>query len=378
VVGAVRELAQRTEGITLFAVSCPHALKAVVEFVPVPCSMKHGLQAVSFGVGCAAVLASRIRQKSLDIVYTRYFRSVLAPITMAKAAGVPVVVEVNSSLVNERRNAGLARWASVFEQLEERAVFSAANGAVAVTRAIELELQRRHPAAKLATAVVENGVDTAVYRPLDRDECRNELGLPLHAQYVLFAGAYQVWQGVLDLLEAFALASVRVPNLQLLMIGDGPERERILALIAKLNLEKRVILCGFQEEKRLARYIACADVCVAPYNTDAVDDAEVDKHRYGARMRGSPLKVLTYMACARPIVTTHLAEAGAYLADRGLGVAVPPEDAGQLADAIVTLLEDAPRAQAMAQRALQVACRDHTWASVATQYLALVERACQR
>jgi glycosyltransferase involved in cell wall biosynthesis len=95
-------------------------------------------------------------------------------------------------------------------------------------------------------------------------------------------------------------------------------------------------------------------------------------------MRGSPLKVLTYMACARPIVTTHLAEAGAYLADRGLGVAVPPEDAGQLADAIVTLLEDAPRAQAMAQRALQVACRDHTWASVATQYLALVERACQR
>jgi glycosyltransferase involved in cell wall biosynthesis len=375
VLGALRELARQTSKVTLFAVTCPDELRDSLEFVAVPTLPKAGLQSVSFGLGSAAALGRHLLQRRTDLVYTRYFKSVLAPIAVAKAAHVPVVVEVNSSLSNERRNGGVGALLAGIEEAEERAVMRAVAGSVAVTKAIELELRRRHPAASFASAVVENGVDTSIYQPLDRDACCRAFGLSPVASYVVFAGALQVWQGVLDLLRAVATAREAVPNLQLLVVGDGPERARMQRLIEELRLSACVKLCGFQSEATVARYIGCADVCVAPYNTDAVDDAEPDKRRYGARMRGSPLKLMTYMACARAIVTTHLAEAGAYLAERQLGVAVPPEDPESLAAALVALLGDRPRREAMAERALEVARREHGWGAAVAAYLRLAERA---
>lgn len=375
VLGALRELVRQTSRVTLFAVTCPEELRGGLEFVAVPTLARAGLQSVSFGLGSAAALGRHLLQKRTDLVYTRYFKSVLAPIGVAKAARVPVVVEVNSSLSNERRTGGVGAWLRGLEEAEERAVMRAVAGSVAVTQAIELELRRRHPTAGFVSAVVENGVDTSVYRPLDREACCRELGLSSSASYVVFAGALQVWQGVLDLLRAVAIARKAVPNLRLLIVGDGPEKARILRLVEELQLSACVTLCGFQNEATVARYIGCADVCVAPYNTDAVEDAEADKRRYGARMRGSPLKLMTYMACARAIVTTHLAEAGAYLAERQLGVAVPPEDPEGLAAALVALLGDRPRREAMAARALDVARREHGWGAAVAAYLRLAERA---
>lgn len=375
VLGTLRELACQTERVTLFALTCPEELRDKVEFVAVPTLARTGLQSVSFGLACAAGLARHLLGGRTDLVYTRYFKSVLAPIAVARAAGVPVVVEVNSSLTNERRTGGVGGLLSTLEGAEERAVLSAAAGAVAVTKSIELELRRRHPHAGFVSAVVGNGVDTNIYRPLERAASCRELGLSPERSYVVFAGALQVWQGVLDLLEAVALARQRMPNLHLLVVGDGPEHRRMLQLIEARQLSSCVTLAGFQSEEVVVRYLACADVCVAPYNTDAVDDSEVDKRRYGARMRGSPLKVMTYMACGRAIVTTHLAEAGAYLAERDLGVSVPPEDPQALAEALVALLGDSARREALAARALDVARREHGWESSVASYLVLAKRA---
>jgi len=377
VLGAVRELAVRTERVTLFAATCPVDLRAQLDFKAVPTSSRSGLQSVSFGAACAAMLGRHLLKRSTDLVYTRYFKSVVASVAVAKAAGVPVVVEVNSSIVNERRNSAIGSMRANLEELEERVVFATANGAVCVTRAIELELRRRHPRAGVLSAVVENGVDTHIYRPLDRALSRFELGLEPQLKYVVFAGAFQVWQGIPDLLRAFATARKKVSDVHLLLVGDGVERQRILQLIDELNLGPAVTVTGFQSERDVAKYIASADLCVAPYNTDAVDDAEVDKRRYGARMRGSPLKVMTYMACGRAIITTHLAEAGAYLAERGLGVAVPPDNPDALAAALVAHFENPEPRETMARRALDVARAELGWSAAVSGYLELARQATQ-
>jgi len=122
-----------------------------------------------------------------------------------------------------------------------------------------------------------------------------------------------------------------------------------------------VQITGYQPEIRVAKYLSAADVCVAPYNTQAVDDFEADKTRYGATMRGSPLKVLTYMSSGCAIVATHFAEAGAYLDAHDLGLAVPPEQPEALAQAMLALLNDEPRARALGDRARARAVSTHGW-----------------
>lgn len=375
--GAVGELARRA-AVSLFALSCPEELRSRVEFVPVPATTRKGLQSVSFGASCSTLLARHLFGSPETVVYTRYFKSVLLPVSVAKLVRASVVVEVNSSLLNERRNAGISSLVARLEATEEQAVFRLADGAIAVTRAIEDEISRRHGSSRLLTRVVENGVDTGLYRPLARDACRRSLGFDVGGKYAVFAGAFQRWQGLPDLLRALALARREIPDLNLILIGDGPERAACTALIAELRLASAVTLCGFQEEARLVEYIACADVCVAPYNTDAADEAELDKRRYGARMRGSPLKIATYLACARPVITTHFAEAGAYLAEAGLGVAVPPEDPAALAAALVALLTNPSRGAELAERGLAVVQRDHGWSAKVDACLELVETVRRR
>jgi glycosyltransferase involved in cell wall biosynthesis len=264
------------------------------------------------------------------------------------------------------------------DEWEERVFLRGAAGVVTVTRAIEAELRQRHPGARWPSAVVENGVDIELYQPLDREACRHELGLSRDDQYLVFAGAFQVWQGLPDLLRAFALARAQEPRLRLLLVGDGPERAAVERLRAELGLGEALRLCGFQPESQLVKYIGAADVCLAPYNTEAVEESEPDKRRYAARMRGSPLKIATYMACGRPLVATHLAEAGAYLQEHGLGVAVPPEDPEALATAVLALLREPERARTLTERALVAARRDHSWGAAVESALRVVERARQR
>ena len=375
VLGALRQLVRQVERVTLLAASCPPELREQLDFVAVPVLKLRGLHSASFGASCALALGPLLLRRRLDLLYARYFKSLSLPLGVARAAGIPTVVEVNSSLVNERRTARQGGLGLALEEWEERAIFRGAAGVVSVTRAIDAELRERHPAARWPSAVVENGVDVELYKPLERQSSRRELGLRADGEYLIFAGAFQVWQGLPDLVRALALARERRPGLELLVVGDGPERATLERSIAALGLGNAVHLCGFQREAQVVKYIAAADVCVAAYNTEAVEEGELDKRRYGARMRGSPLKVATYMACGRSVVTTHLAEAGAYLQERGLGVAVPPEEPQALADAIVALLADRERAQAMAGRALETARRELSWEAAVASALRLAERA---
>ncbi|NHA16057.1 glycosyltransferase family 4 protein [Thioalkalivibrio sp. XN279] len=134
-------------------------------------------------------------------------------------------------------------------------------------------------------ALVENGVDRAVFFPMDKRSARESLGLPIDSPIFGYFGAITPKRGPL-LLQAAELLRAEFGGLRVLMagpiIGINPSSE---------FLDYRGIL----PQSGLSLLIAACDVVVVPYERDAQIDLS------GA------CKIAEYLACERPVVATRVA-----------------------------------------------------------------------
>jgi glycosyltransferase involved in cell wall biosynthesis len=136
------------------------------------------------------------------------------------------------------------------------------------------------------------------------------------------------------LLLADALARLRNPSWQLLVVGDGPARPEIEAMLATLG-QGRVAFAGLVAEEALPGIYAAADLYVWPALCEA----------YG-------LALLEAQAAGLPVVAGRGGGVAEVVADGRGGVLVPPRDPAALAGAVRDLLEHAGRRRALAAGAM--------------------------
>jgi alpha-maltose-1-phosphate synthase len=369
VVATVRQMTRKGHDVTLLATGCPEDVAEIIRFVEIPIINRRSVRAVSFGIAAAIFLLRDFVSGRPQVVYSRYFTSVVLSTILSRLCFVPVMLEVNADLSNERRVSNRGYVAAKVERIESWVAFRCSSAVVAVTDAIAASITVIAPRRASRIHVVENGVDTSIYIPRDQIECATRLSLNSNMNRVVFAGAFQLWQGLLDLVDAMSLLSQKRKNVELLLVGDGPMRIEIEAKIVKLGLREHVHITGYVSEEDVANYICASDVCVAPYNIDAASENESRKCSYGARLRGSPLKIYAYLACGRPVVASHFREAGAYIESLGVGVAVAPEEPELLANALDRILSNPNEATRMGIRGREIAADRHDWSAVVDSYL---------
>ena len=104
------------------------------------------------------------------------------------------------------------------------------------------------------------GVNTETFRPLSMERLRKELCL--HDKFVLgYTGRLLEMKGIFLLLDIMR----QLPeNMHLLMLGDGPDENRLRQEIARHGLEKRIHLMGNVPYDHLPRYINCFDLGIVP------------------------------------------------------------------------------------------------------------------
>lgn len=184
-------------------------------------------------------------------------------------------------------------------------------------------------------AVVHNGVPRRPQRPrLD--------GPPT----VAYAGRLSREKGVDLLAEAFATVTAEVPEARLLVVGDGPERALIQATARRGGFEDRIEISGHLSRSEAEERLGRAWVVAAPSRLEEPFGLAVAE----AMMRG------TAVVAAGHGGLVEIVE------DDRTGIHVRPGDAGDLARALVELLSDRERAEAMGRagrrRALERFDRD--------------------
>lgn len=256
----------------------------------------------------------RLRHRELIHLHTPNPIGELA--CLAAPRSVRLVVTYHSDVVRQRLLGRLNRF--VLHRLMRRA-----DRIIAFTR----RYMETSPVISLYAAkcaIIPHGIDLSEYDVDAAIEARaSALRAETGPRIALFVGRLVYYKGVDVLLNALAL----VPDLRLIVVGDGPTRDSLTSMARDLGLGERVRFMGrVSHEEKVACYRA-SDFLVLPAT-----------HRSEA----FGLVQLEAQACGIPVITTDIDSGVPFVTRDGeTGLIVPPGDPESLASAMATLSRDA-------------------------------------
>ena len=168
--------------------------------------------------------------------------------------------------------------------------------------------------------VLRNGVDLVRFRPLagKREEMRRKLGISQNSIVVLTVRRLVYKNGIDTLIESANIAVKKNPKIVFLVVGKGPDLNKVQMKINQLGIENNFRPTGFVKDEDLPLYYNAADFFVLPSKSG----------------EGLPLVALEAMACGLPVIATNVGGISEILME-DYGKIVPPNQPELLAKAIL-------------------------------------------
>jgi glycosyltransferase involved in cell wall biosynthesis len=186
-----------------------------------------------------------------------------------------------------------------------------------------------------------------------------------HLPVILYIGTLADWQGLEILVSAMPQILAQRPAF-LRIVGRGRSRQRKLLAkkIRKLGIESYVSLEAALPHHMVPGLVNQADVCVAPLG---LNDRNVTQ---GC----CPIKVIEYMASARPVVASNLPVVRELVREGVDALLFTPDDPIDLAYQVLAVLNDRILAQGLAQSAAQRVRSQFTWHAAQKRLLKVYAR----
>lgn len=286
-------------------------------------------------------LARAARAFRPDALYERYNLYYHAGVRLSRARRLPLLLEVNAPLAEERaRYGGLAL--KDLARASETGLWRAADAVLPVTGVLARMVEAAGvPREKIH--VIQNGVEDEQLEAHDPRPVRERYGLA--DRIVLgFTGFVRAWHGV-DRILRFMQRSTR-DDLHLLLVGDGDVVPALKRLAGELGLADRFTVTGVVQRKDVSAHVAAFDIALQP----------------AATPYASPLKQFEYMALGKAILAPDQPNIAEILADGADALLFAPDDEAAMGQALARLVGDeALRARLGAAARATLVRRDLTW-----------------
>lgn len=285
-----------------------------------------------------------VRMEKWDIIHAFDSRpAVILPALVAQRSGTPLVLDWadwwgRGGTIEERTTGPLVKYGiGPLETYFEEAYRTRAQATTVISSALEKRaLLLGVPAETILR--LPHGCDVEAIQPLERNVCRDTLGLPHDVPLVGHLGAMN--KSDADLLFAsFAHLSKTRSKCKLILLG------RPYVVVPDIPT---VFKTGYVSRAQLLQYLGACDVMLLP-----LKDTIASRGRW-------PSKLNDYLAAGKPIVACAVGDVRDYFAKYEIGVATPdvPE---AFAAALDGLIDDAPRLKRLGQQAREVAERVLNW-----------------
>lgn len=237
----------------------------------------------------------------------------------------------------------------------EHWIYRRATVVTAVTEGIRDTLLRSKGIAPEKVLFLPNGVDTALFQASEPDKAlKNKLSLE-GKQIILYAGNHGYAGAVEQILYAAEILRHET-SFHFLLIGDGPEKQKLIQTTADLGLSN----VTFHDQVPLEDVPAFVSIC---------DIAVVTLRKSQVMAGARPAKAFVMMAGGKPIVLAAEGEAARLIHASGGGVVVRPEDHQALASAIRTLLTNPEIATQMGAYGRKFVVSNFQWSSLVRNWL---------
>ena len=278
-------------------------------------------------------------KSSVDVIDAHYFYpDGVAAILLGRHFGKPVVITARGTDVNliprYRLPRAMIRWAARH-----------AAGIITVARALKDDLVRVGvPAERIE--VLRNGVDLQLFRPIEREAERRKLEV---SRTTLLSVGHLVPRKAHDLV----IQALRwLPEMDLIVIGDGPERAGLGALARKSGVGDRVRFVRALAQGELRNYYGAADALVLASSRE-----------------GWANVLLESMACGTPVVASKIGGTPEVVSEPEAGVLMAERTPEAIAEAVQRLFARDPDREATRRYA-----EKFSWEETTRGQLQLFER----
>lgn len=221
------------------------------------------------------------------------------------------------------------------------------------------------PAAASRMRRLVPGVDVQTFRPAVRDQgvaVRAELGLA-HRPVVVCVSRLMPRKGQDTLIRAWPTIRRRVPDAALLIVGGGPYRSKLEALVQEVGVSDSVVMTGTVPWEALPAHYAAGDVFAMPCRT----------RNRGWDVEGLGIVYLEAGAVGLPVIAGDSGGAPDAVLDGKTGFVVDGRNVGQVAERVAQLLSDPATAEAMGKQGRRWVEQEWTWPKVSGRLTDLLD-----
>ena len=266
-----------------------------------------------------------LRSNRVDVVHAHKFGSNAWAVLCGWLGGVPAIV-AHEHMWSYAEAGALRRF------VDRRWIAGGSDVLIAVSAEGRRQMIEVEGVSADEVIYVPNGVPAA--ESGEAEDASDLFGLPAEAEVVGTVALLRPEKELGLLVEAVALLRPEHPAVHAVIVGEGPERERLELLIAERGVEAAVHLVGYRDD--VQKLLPSWEIAVCC-----------------SRFEGGPLSVMEYMEASLPIVATRVGGLPELLEDGRCGVLVEPGDPSALAEGIAALLSDPARRGELGRNAFE-------------------------
>lgn len=172
----------------------------------------------------------------------------------------------------------------------------------------------------LDVIVIPNGYKETLFYPIDKNKCREKLGLDLNKTFLLSVGNLELIKGHEYLIQAVSM--LREKDLSCIIIGEGSRMYHLVNLAEKLDIKDKIMFIGRKQHGELVEWMSAADIFVMPSIRESFGVVQIEA-----------------MACGIPVVATRNGGSEEIITNSDHGLLCEKENATILAQTIERALK---------------------------------------
>lgn len=248
-----------------------------------------------------------------DVIFATWaYPDSFASVLISKFLKMPIITKVHGTDINEYSQYWLRRRMISF-------TLNNSDKVISVSKALKkrmIEIGVRSEKIK----VIYNGINSNIFRPLDRIQTRKELGISLDKKVILFVGNLRPVKGLDYLIDAFTQIA-KSGNIQLIIIGEGELRKHLEDKIRKYNIQDYIYMPGNRPHNEITKWMNASDLLCLPSLSEGV-----------------PNVILESLSCGVPVVASNVGGIPEIIISSDYGITVEPGNTSELKKALLECL----------------------------------------
>jgi glycogen synthase len=220
------------------------------------------------------------KNEQIDLILTIFHPFHLVPkaaVEVGKKLNIPTIIKIDDAFYE--KSSGLKSIQRKIEKYFNSKTLKTANKIFVANQNTKNEVKNFYNLSEEKIFIMPNGIETEKF-----------FSTKSNKKIIIFSGVMYYHRGLDILFNALPDVIKQIPDVELILLGDGPEMKKLQDIVKERKLEENIKFLGWINRNEIPKYLAKSSVGIGPLRSTTVTKNAL------------PIKILEYMAASLPII----------------------------------------------------------------------------